>query len=77
VFSSPGCPASSPSPKNCPSGGPPNACGPQPPLSGQIQQLESELGVQLIDRTTHTVTPTPAGADLSRRRGRGGRWRGR
>src|SRR5262245_17545661 len=33
----------------------------QPPLSRQIQGLESYLGVQLIQRSTNRVTLTPAG----------------
>ena len=39
----------------------------QPPLSRTIQQLESELGAKLLERTRRRVEPTPAGvAFLSR-----------
>jgi LysR family transcriptional regulator, regulator of abg operon len=41
----------------------------QPALSRALQQLEDELGVQLVDRSGRGVTPTPAGsAFLSRAR---------
>jgi DNA-binding transcriptional LysR family regulator len=33
----------------------------QPPLSQAVRKLEAELGVQLLERTSRVVTPTPAG----------------
>jgi len=36
----------------------------QPALSRQIQKLENELGLPLVDRTTHRMAITPAGQEV-------------
>lgn len=38
----------------------------QPSLSSSISQLEAELGVQIFERTTRGVVPTPAGSYVVR-----------
>lgn len=38
----------------------------QPPLSRAVRELERQLGVQLLERTTRQVTVTPAGETLLR-----------
>lgn len=36
----------------------------QPTVSAQIRRLEQELGVQLLDRSARTITPTDAGREI-------------
>lgn len=38
----------------------------QPPLSAALSQLERDVGVKLVTRTSRGVSPTPAGRALSR-----------
>lgn len=39
----------------------------QPTISSALAELESELGVLLVERTRHSVSLTPIGAELARR----------
>ena len=58
---------SSRSPRNCTSGAPPAWPGmAQPPLSRAIRDLERQLGVVLLERTTRQVRLTAAGEVLLR-----------